>query len=186
MPPHIRSGIETSHTVMAHGDDRLVLGPLLHDLLREVLIDEHASSDARDRVLLRRPDIEQFDFPLLQQFGRFARSDLEIFLHVLALLNVFDHLVDIEAVVHRDGRKRVRRLKSTTAAAADVIPLKQRSLRRRKDRRDLLHGPGAGQVFRIRAGRSFRLHERLQRADVEFIILRNGGVRRLLAENSRK
>jgi len=89
-------------------------------------------------------------------------------------------------MIHCDGRKRIQRLEAAAAAASDVIPLKQRALCRRKYGCDLLHGPPAGQVFRIRAHRRFRLHQRFQRADVEFIVAGRGRARCLLAENPRK
>lgn len=99
---------------------------------------------------------------------------------------MFNNFIHVDTVIHRDGRKRVHRLKATTAASAYVILLKQRPLRRWKNSRYLLHRPRAGQIFRVRAHRSLRLHERLQRADIEVIALLNGRRLYLLAENSRK
>src|SRR5262245_19400107 len=43
MSPQISSCIEAAHSVMTHGDDRGVLRPRLHDLLRQALIDQDAS-----------------------------------------------------------------------------------------------------------------------------------------------
>lgn len=99
---------------------------------------------------------------------------------------MFNNFIHVDTVIHGDGGKRVHRLKAATAASAHVILLKQRPLRGWKDSRYLLHRPRAGQIFRVRAQRSLGLHERLQRADIEVIVLLNGRGLCFLAENSRK
>jgi len=188
VPAKVGSGIEAADAVMAHHNDRSVLGPALHDLLRQRLIDQDAAGDTRDLIFLGTTHIEQFDSAQLQQFGRCLRRDLDIFFHVLTLLDVTDDLVHVQAVVERDGSKRVGRLESATAASSHVISLEKRTLRRRKNRGHLFHRPGARQIFRIGAHRRLLFHQRFQRADVQVIVLDldRCGLDGFLPENSRK
>src|SRR6266516_7907984 len=63
----IGSSIQAAHPVVAHGYNRRFLRPGLHDFLRHGLIDKHASRYACDRVLFRRPHIEQLDLSILKE-----------------------------------------------------------------------------------------------------------------------
>ena len=151
MPAKISSGIEAAHAVMADRNDRCVPGPGLHDLLRQRLIDQNAAGDMRDLIFLGATHIQQFDSALPQQLSCFLRRDLDVLFHVLALPDVIDDLVHVQPVVELDGCQRVGWLEAATAAASDVVLLKQSTLRRRKDRCHLLHCPGTRQTCRIGA-----------------------------------
>ena len=96
-----------------------------------------------DRIeFFARPNVEKVNrFAGREAIRKLARLDLHRAIGCVARENVFGDFVDIEIFVTRaNAGERFVRAETATAAAADMIAAKERSLRPRVALEQLLHG----------------------------------------------